>query len=162
MVIAPIALMIAASHVLNKLSTDSEIIVMNAAGMPPWRLFRGFLTVTVLVSALVAVVSAYLAPKSLRELRRMAAEIRADVVTNIVQPGRFTSIERGLTFHIRERRADGLLLGIFVDDRRNPQGAGDVPGRKRRHPGERARHVPDPAKPAACSGTWSTSAIRPW
>jgi lipopolysaccharide export system permease protein len=121
MIIAPIALMIAAAHVLNKLSTDSEIIVMNAAGMPPWRLFSGFLTVTLLVSALVAVVSAYVAPKSLRELRRMAAEIRADLVANIVQPGRFTSLERGLTFHIRERRADGLLLGIFVDDRRDPK-----------------------------------------
>ena len=80
-----------------------------------------FLTVTLVVSALVAVVSAYLSPKSLRELRRMAAEIRADLVANIVQPGRFTSLERGLTFHIRERRADGILLGIFVDDRRDPK-----------------------------------------
>jgi lipopolysaccharide export system permease protein len=121
MVIAPIALMIAVSHVLNKLATDSEIIVMNAAGMPPWRLFVGFLSVTVLVSLLVAVISAYVSPKSMRNLRRIAAEIRADLVTNIVQPGRFTSLERGLTFHIRERRADGLLLGIFVDDRRDPK-----------------------------------------
>lgn len=121
MIIAPVALMIAASHVLNKLATDSEIIVMNAAGMPPWRLFRGFLAVTILVSVLVAMLSAYLAPKAVRELRRMAAEIRADLVANIVQPGRFTSLERGLTFHIRERRADGLLLGIFVDDRRDPK-----------------------------------------
>ena len=120
MVIAPIALMIAASHVLNKLATDSEIIVMNAAGMPPWRMFVGFLWVTVLVMALVMAMSAYGSPKSVREFRRMAAEIRADLVANIVQPGRFTSIESGLTFHIRERRADGLLLGIFVDDRRDP------------------------------------------
>ncbi len=39
LVIAPIALVIAVIHVLNKLSTNSEIIVMNAAGMSPWRLF---------------------------------------------------------------------------------------------------------------------------
>jgi lipopolysaccharide export system permease protein len=37
-----------------------------------------------------------------------------------VQPGRFTNIERGLTFHIRERQANGLLAGIFVDDLRDP------------------------------------------
>jgi lipopolysaccharide export system permease protein len=121
MVIAPIALMIAGAHILNKLAGDSEIIVMNAAGMPPRRLFAGFLAVTLVVTGLVAVVSSYVSPKSLRELRRMAAEIRADVVANIVQPGRFTQIESGLTFHIRERRPDGLLLGIFVDDRRTPQ-----------------------------------------
>ena len=40
LVIAPIALLIAVAHVLNKLSNDSEIIVMNAAGMSPWGLFR--------------------------------------------------------------------------------------------------------------------------
>ena len=40
MMIAPIALVLAAAHVLNKLSTDCEIIVMNAAGISPWRLLR--------------------------------------------------------------------------------------------------------------------------
>src|SRR5262249_49761123 len=44
-----------------------------------------------------------------------------DFVVNIVQPGRFITIERGLTFHIRERRADGQLMGIFIDDRRDPK-----------------------------------------
>jgi lipopolysaccharide export system permease protein len=119
LVIAPIALMIAVAHVLNKLSTDSEIIVMNAAGMSPWLLFRAFLSVAVVVSILVAVIAAYLSPKGLRELRRWATELRADIVSNIVQPGRFMAIEPGLNFHIRERHPNGLLMGIFVDDRRN-------------------------------------------
>ncbi len=52
LVIAPIALLIAIAHVLNKMSTDSEIIVMNAAGMSPWLLFRAFLSVAVAVSLL--------------------------------------------------------------------------------------------------------------
>ena len=38
-----------------------------------------------------------------------------------MQPGRFTSIEAGVTIHIRERRANGQLVGIFLDDRRNPE-----------------------------------------
>ena len=46
--------------------------------------------------------------------------MRADILTNIVQPGRFTSIGGNLTFHIADRRPNGLLLGIFVDDRRDP------------------------------------------
>ena len=121
LVIAPIALVIAAAHVLNKLATDSELIVMNAAGMSPWRLFRAFMAVAGVVSVLVLVLSAYVSPKCLRDLRRLAAQIRADFVANIVQPGRFISLDRGLTFHIRERQPDGLLLGIFLDDRRDPK-----------------------------------------
>jgi lipopolysaccharide export system permease protein len=121
LVIAPLALVMAVVHVLNKLSTDSELIVMNAAGMSPLVLFRSFLPVVGVVSLLVAVTSAYLAPKGLRELRDWITQVRTDLVTNIVQPGRFTTIENSLTFHIRERQANGVLLGIFVDDQRDPK-----------------------------------------
>lgn len=121
LIIAPLALVIAAVHVLNKLNTDSEIVVMNAAGLSPARLFVPFVLVAVLVSILVGAISVYVAPKGLRELRSWAAKVRADLVTNLVQPGRFTTIENGLTIHIRERRADGRLAGIFIDDRRNPK-----------------------------------------
>ncbi|HEY4143019.1 MAG TPA: LptF/LptG family permease, partial [Pseudolabrys sp.] len=120
LVIAPIALLIAVAHTLNKMSTDSEIIVMNAAGMSPWLLFRSFLSSAIVVSILVTAISAYGAPKGLRMLRDWLTEVRANVVSTIVQPGRFTSIESGVTIHIRERRTNGQLLGIFLDDRRNP------------------------------------------
>src|ERR1700736_200005 len=53
MIIAPVAFMVAMAFVLNKLATDSELIVMNAAGMSPWRLFRPFLAVAGVVSVLV-------------------------------------------------------------------------------------------------------------
>jgi lipopolysaccharide export system permease protein len=120
LVIAPIALLIAVAHTLNKMSTDSEIIVMNAAGMSPWLLFRSFLSAAIVVSILVLAISSYAAPKGLRMLRDWLTEVRANVVSTIVQPGRFTSIENGVTIHIRERRANGQLMGIFLDDRRNP------------------------------------------
>jgi len=119
MVIAPLALVVAISHVLNKLSTDSEIIVMNAAGMAPWRLFRPYLAVAAAVSLLVGAISIYFAPEGLRQLRRWLTEVRTDLVTNIVQPGRFVSIERGLTFHIRARQPNGQLLDVMLDDQRN-------------------------------------------
>jgi lipopolysaccharide export system permease protein len=119
LIIAPIALMIAVTYTLNKLNADSEMVVMSAAGISPWRLFIPFALVALVVSLMVAVIGAYLGPKGLRELRTWAAQLRADLVTTIVKPGRFTTLERGLTFHIRERRSNGQLLGILIDDRRD-------------------------------------------
>jgi lipopolysaccharide export system permease protein len=119
LIIAPIALVMAIAHTLNKLSTDSEIIVMNAAGMPPFRLFQPFLAVTIVGSLMIASISAYVAPEGLRTLRRWLTEVRTDLITNIVQPGRFTNIDRGLSFFIRERQPNGLLVGILLDDRRD-------------------------------------------
>jgi lipopolysaccharide export system permease protein len=122
MIIAPIAFMVAMAYVLNKLATDSELIVMNAAGMPPWHLFRPFLAVAAVVALMVLVIAAYLSPRCLRELGQWVSEIRADLVTRIVQPGRFVPLQGGaLTLHIRERLPNGQLLGIFIDDQRNPK-----------------------------------------
>ncbi len=121
LVIAPIALFIAVAHALNKLSTDSEIIVMNAAGMSPWYVFRAFMAAALVVCLFVTAISAYFAPKGLRMLRDWFTEVRANVVSTLVQPGHFTSIESGVTIHIRERNRSGQLLGIFLDDRRNPE-----------------------------------------
>ena len=120
MMIAPIALVIAAAHNLSRLSSDSELIVLNAAGVSPWRLLRPFLASAVVVSALVFFIAAYLSPLSLRKLRDWGTQVRADILTNIVQPGRFTTIGGSLTFHIADRKPNGLLVGIFVDDRRDP------------------------------------------
>jgi lipopolysaccharide export system permease protein len=120
LVIAPVALVVAVAHNLHKLTTDSEIIVMNGAGMRPWRLLQPFVACTVVASVLLATISAYVAPESLRMLRRWLTEVRTDLVSSIVQPGRFIPIEGGLAFNIRERRPNGLLVGVLMDDRRDP------------------------------------------
>jgi lipopolysaccharide export system permease protein len=121
LIIAPVALMIAISHTLNKLATDSEIIVMNAAGFSPFRLFRPFFYATVVVALLVAFIAAYLAPDGMRRIKQWDAEITADVLTNVLQPGRFAQLDANLTIRIRERQPGGLLVGIFIDDRRDPK-----------------------------------------
>jgi lipopolysaccharide export system permease protein len=121
LIIAPIALMIAISHTLNKLATDSEIIVMNAAGLSPFRLFLPFVYATCVVAVLVAFIAAYLAPDGMRRIKQWDADITADVLTNILQPGRFAQLDQNLTVRIRERRPGGLLAGVFIDDRRDPK-----------------------------------------
>ncbi|TXJ26916.1 MAG: LPS export ABC transporter permease LptF [Afipia sp.] len=119
MIIAPIALLIAVMHTLNRLATDSEIIVMNAAGLSPGRFVRPFLYATCVVSLLVAFLSLYLAPECMRALRRWQTEIGADVLTNILRPGEFQRLGP-LTIRIQGRQPGGLLVGIFIDDQRNP------------------------------------------
>lgn len=125
MIIAPIALLIAAMYTLNRLATESEIIVMNAAGLSPSRFLRPFLIATLLISLLVSFLSLYLAPQCLRDLKRWQAEIGADVLTNILRPGEFAKLG-GLTIRISERLPGGVLSGIFIDDQRNPSERIDI------------------------------------
>src|SRR6201993_4610731 len=84
LIIAPIALMVAISHTLNKLATDSEIIVMNAAGFSPFRLFRRFVYATIVVALMVAFIAAWMAPEGMRRIKQWGAQITADVLANIL------------------------------------------------------------------------------
>lgn len=121
MIIAPVALFIAVLYSLNKLSTDSELIVMSASGLSPGRLLRPFAALTVLTMILVGLMSFYLSPWSFRELRVLVTQVRADFLTRVVREGAFTTLEDGFVFHYRERGPAGELLGVFMQDRRDPQ-----------------------------------------
>ena len=120
LVIAPIAIMIAVCYALIKLNGDSELVVMNAAGIAPRRVYRPVLAASVFVAVFVAFISAYLAPLLQRQMNEAISKVRTDVVANIVRPGAFISVDQGLIFHIRERRSENQFRGIFIDDTRDP------------------------------------------
>jgi len=117
---APIALFLAVTYTLNKLNSDSELIVMSAAGLSPWQVFKPLMLFSLLVAALSAAISIEIGPLSVRVLRDQMSAVTADIVNNVAQPGRFAAIDRGLTFHVRERGTGGTLRGIFVNDSRDP------------------------------------------
>jgi lipopolysaccharide export system permease protein len=118
-VVAPIALFLAVVYTLHKLNSDSELVAMSAAGVGPWHILRAPLALSIVVAIVSMLVSADVGARSLRSLRNQIANVNADVVTNVAVPGRFTSITRGLTFHVRERGPAGTLMGIFIDDSRD-------------------------------------------
>lgn len=118
-VIAPVALLIASIQLLNRLSADSELIVMTAAGARVWAPARPLLLLAVLVSLVVLLFNFVVMPWASRELRDAIIAVRTDLITQVIQPGRFTSPERGLTFHVRDRAHSGELLGLVLHDARD-------------------------------------------
>jgi lipopolysaccharide export system permease protein len=118
--IAPIALFMAVLYTLNKLNGDSELIVMCAAGSSPRLLLRPFIVLTVLAVLLDGYMSVIVMPWSFRTLRDLLTKVRADFIARVVRPGQFTTLEQGFTFHYREKGPNGELLGIFMQDRRDP------------------------------------------
>lgn len=119
--IAPIGLLIASIHVLNRLSTDSELIVMTAGGMPTWSLLKPLALLALLVGLGISAVNHIVGPWSQRMLMDLAVQVRTDLMAQIIQPWRFTSPEAKLTVHIRDRAPDGQLLGLLMHDARDPK-----------------------------------------
>jgi lipopolysaccharide export system permease protein len=119
-IIAPVALFIATIYALNRLNGDSELVVMSAAGVSPTTLARPFMALTLLGAALVAWMTIWAMPSSFRGVRDLITKVRADFVSNVAREGQFTNLDQGITFHYRERAGDALL-GIFMQDRRDPE-----------------------------------------
>ena len=116
--LAPIAFVIAMVAVYDSMNRDSELVVIGAAGAGRLRLLAPAMWAAAACAALVLAGTVYLGPAGLAKARVMLTQVRADVVTSIVQPGRFIEIENGLTVHIRDRLADGTLQGLMLNDLR--------------------------------------------
>lgn len=121
--IAPFALLIAVMHTLNRLNGDSELIVMTASGGTIWIVARPLLLLAVIVASAVAFVNHIGMPWSLRMLRDYVVEVRTDLLSQVLQPGKFSSPENGVTFHIRERAPNGDILGLIMHDTRSGKSA---------------------------------------
>jgi lipopolysaccharide export system permease protein len=121
LLIAPFAVVIAAIVTLATLNADSELVVMQASGASRWRTLKPILAIGVAVGALAAFLTFWAAPAGLKQVREALTQVRIDLVASIVRPGRFIEIDDGLTFHIRDRGADGGISGIVLDDERDPE-----------------------------------------
>ena len=117
-IVAPFALIVALVIVLHQLQSSSNLVAITAAGVSQRQLVVPFLLVAATVCAFVAIISFWAGPIASRTVSDIGASIRADIVTNVIQPGRFTEIDDGLTFHIRDRAGDGSLVDLFIADQR--------------------------------------------
>jgi lipopolysaccharide export system permease protein len=117
--IAPNALLMACLYTLDRINGDSELIVMTAAGAPVWRIGAPLIALAGLACVAILITNIFVMPASNRELRTFITQVRADLISQVLQPGRFSSPENGLTFHIRDRSPNGELLGLLVHDERD-------------------------------------------
>jgi len=119
-IVTPFALLIASLYALHKLNLDSELIVLTASGATVWRLLRPFLLLGFIVSLFILFSNLYIQPTSLQKLRSFIIQVRTDLISHVLEPGKFSSPSGGkLTFHIRDRAKNGDLIGLLVNDERD-------------------------------------------
>ncbi len=117
--VAPVAFLIASLHTLNRLNGDSELIVLSASGSSSWRLLLPYITLGSIVFAAVLAANLYVLPPAAKLLNDYVSQVRADLLSQVLQPGEFSDLEPGLTIHMRSKAENGDLLGVVVHDERD-------------------------------------------
>ncbi len=119
-IVLPIGLFIAVLMTFNRLTSESEIIVMRAAGLGPMRLARPVLILAAIAFAILMSFSLYFLPVTSQAFKDLQFEIRNRFVSSLIQEGTFTTVSDKLTLYIRNRDANGDAVGLLINDNRDP------------------------------------------
>lgn len=122
-IVLPIAAFAGTVYVTNRLTSESELVVVQATGYSPWRLARPVLVFGVIVFLFSSVLAHFLVPISLSRLTDRTAEISENMTARLLSEGRFLHPADGITFYIREISPQGALENIFLSDTRDPERA---------------------------------------
>lgn len=120
-IVIPFALGIAVAQTLSAMNTDSELIVITAAGSPKTTVVRPILLIAAIASIASFAIENGVEPFARERLRALVSEARADLITSVVQEGTFQTIDDGLVIQISERLPDGRFAGIFLSDTREEE-----------------------------------------
>ncbi|MDG1067535.1 MAG: LPS export ABC transporter permease LptF [Sulfitobacter sp.] len=118
--VLPIATFAASVYVTNRMTTDSELTVLQATGTGPWRLARPVLVFGICVALFMATLSNILVPMAQSQLKEREQEIAQNVTARLLTEGTFLHPTKQVTFYTRVIDTDGILRDVFVSDRRNP------------------------------------------
>jgi len=119
MVALPISALAASLYALNKLYTESELVVMMTAGLSPMALARPVIIFGTLVMVIMAVVTLLLVPASQTMLGQRLADFRSDFAKTLIKEGQFIHPANGVTLFIKDTSKAGEMAGLFLSDRRD-------------------------------------------
>jgi lipopolysaccharide export system permease protein len=118
-IVLPLAAFAASVYVTNRMTSDSELTVVQATGYSPWRLARPVLIFGVLIALMMSILTHFLVPKSLEQLRIREKALTGSLSAQLLRDGVFLHPIGGVTFYIRDITLDGELRDVVLSDRRS-------------------------------------------
>ena len=119
-IVLPLAGIGGALYALNRLHTDSELVVMMSAGLGPAALLRPVALFGGLLAVAMLVVLTQLVPLTGAILAERTRAIRSDLANALIVERQFLHPINGLTLFIADTEGRGEMGGLFLNDRRDP------------------------------------------
>ncbi|MCV2870510.1 LPS export ABC transporter permease LptF [Defluviimonas sp. WL0002] len=137
-IVLPIAAFIAAVYATNRLTSESELVVMRATGFSPFRMARPVFYFGFSVALLMAILVHVLVPASRTQLANRNDDIAANVSARLLSEGTFVHPGAGVTFYVREITPQGELRQIFLSDSRQAKSGAAARGTSTTYTAQRA------------------------
>ncbi len=116
----PISFFFAVLAGVGRLVGDGEVIALKAAGISPYQMSIPILQLAVACTLLTLLMSAWLAPWGIRQLRRATFDILKEKVTLALRPQMLNQTFPGMAIYLDKiDRKTGRVVSVFIEDRRH-------------------------------------------
>ena len=115
-VISPIAGFAAVVYVINRLTSNGELVVLQTAGLSAREISKPVWIFAVGLAALIMILTNILIPISQAQLHQRQLEVSENLTARLLTEGTFLSPSDDITFYLRQITADGELEGVFLND----------------------------------------------
>jgi lipopolysaccharide export system permease protein len=119
-IVLPLSGIGAALYALNKLYTDSELVVMMGSGLGPGGMLRPVAVFGTMIAVAMLLVLTVLVPWTGGVLAERTRAIRSDLANALIVERQFLHPAGGLTLFISDTSRQGEMAGIFLNDQRDP------------------------------------------
>ncbi len=116
----PISMFLSVLLTLNRLRNDSEVLILWASGKPDYDiLMKPILSLSIIIYLFIIILSVYLTPISLNEIRHKIIDIRSSgIQSSILKEKKFISPVNSLTIFLQERNGD-KIKSLLIHDLKN-------------------------------------------
>jgi lipopolysaccharide export system permease protein len=121
LMLMPISLCVAVIYTYNKLTVESELIVLNAVGVSKWQMTKPVMLIGLICTIICYALSLYLMPIANKHFRDMRSFFRDKYASVLLEEQVFNNPIDGVTVFVRERDAQNNLHGILLHDNRDPK-----------------------------------------
>lgn len=118
-VIIPIGLMAGTVFVYNRMTVDSELIVMRATGNSPLSLAKPAIYLSLFTTILLWSMTMWAGPSALTMMQKLKQEIKTQYSISFIKEGIFNDMKNGLTVYMKEQGKNGELKGLIIHDDRD-------------------------------------------
>ncbi len=117
--ILPVSAFVATLYIFNRMIGESELVVLQTAGLSAFRLLRPVFFFGLLMALLVGALGNVLAPTARAQFIDRQDEVRDDLTGRFLRAGEFIHPTDGLTVYIREITELGEFRDLFLQDASN-------------------------------------------
>ncbi len=119
-IILPLAVFMAILYAINRMNTDSELIVAKASGVSPWKISTPLIRLAVLAAVAHLIINIAVQPYAFRQMRSELLKVKTDIASQVIRAGEFNTPSPGLTLYSRTISPAGELTDVIIHDARNP------------------------------------------